>query len=139
MAITINAVPGSATANSYATEVEFIAYAATLAVVPSSTTVSGSTCTETEKKAMGMAFRVFNNLGWQAQRTTSTQSGSWPQRYCLNPDAPSVTGISDIAQLYFEDGLPFTAGAFVGGTNYTIGSGGATQFTTIGAAASTVG
>lgn len=139
MAITIVAVPGSATANSFATEVEFISYAATLANVPTSTTVSGSTCTETEKKALVMAFRVFGNLAWQAQRTSSTQVGAWPQRYCLNPDAPAVTGISDIAQLYFEDGLPFTAGAFVVGTAYTIVSVGTTSFTGIGATANTVG
>lgn len=139
MAITIVAVPASATANSFATELEFIAYTETLAVVPTSTTVSGTTCTETEKKALVMAFRVLNNLTWQAQRTSSTQTGSWPQRYCLNPDAPAVTGISDIAQLYFEDGLPFTAGEFVVGTNYTIVSVGTTSFTGIGASANTVG
>ena len=103
MAITITATAGSATANSFATEAEFIAYAATLAIVPASTTVTGSTCSEAEKKALVMAFRAFNNFQWQAQRTDSTQAGAWPQRYCLDPDAPSITGLSDIAQLYFDD------------------------------------
>lgn len=103
MAVTIVATSGSATANSFATEAEFIAYAATLAVVPASTTVTGATCSEAEKIALVMAARVFGNLTWQAQRTDSTQALAWPQRYCLDPDAPAITGITDIAQLYFAD------------------------------------
>jgi hypothetical protein len=99
--ITITATPGSATANSFATEAEFIAYTATLAVVPTGTTVSGSTCTEAEKKALVMAFRAFNNFRWLAGRTDSTQSGAWPQLYALNPDAPSVYGLTDLTDLYY--------------------------------------
>lgn len=139
MAIAIVATPGSATANSYATEVEFIAVAATRLNVPAGTTVSGSTCSETEKTALIEAQREITNLPWAAQRTTSAQALAWPQRYALDPDAPAITGISDIAQLYFDDGLPLTAGSFVVGTNYTIVSVGTTNFTLIGASASTVG
>lgn len=139
MAITIVAVPGSATANSYATEAEFIAYAAARLNVPSGTTITGSTCTDTEKAALIEAQRELTNLSWSAQRTIDGQALAWPQRYCLNPDAPAVTGISDIAQLYFEDGLPFTAGAFVVGDVYVIVSVGTTDYTLIGATANTVG
>jgi len=98
-----NATAGSATANSFSTEGEFIAYAATRLNVPAGTTVSGSTCTETEKAALIEATRELTNLLWQAQRTDSTQALAWPQRYALNPDAPSITGLSDIAELYFDD------------------------------------
>lgn len=103
MPITIVATVGAANANSFATEAEFIAYTATLAVVPTGTTVSGSTCTEAEKKALVMAFRAFNNYEWAAGRTTSTQSGAWPQLYALNPDAPSIYGLADLTDLYFGD------------------------------------
>ena len=103
MPITITATPGSATANSYATEAEFIARAATRLNVPSGTTVTGSTCTETEKAALIEAQRELTVLPWAAQRFDSTQALAWPQRYALDPDAPSITGLSDIAQLYFSD------------------------------------
>ena len=139
MTISINATSSSATANSYATEVEFIAYAATRLNVVSGTTVSGSTCSEDEKKALIEAQREITYLPWQAQRTLDTQALAWPQRYCLDPDAPAVTGLSDIAQLYFDDGLPETAGEFEVDTLYVILSVGTTDFTLIGASASTVG
>lgn len=103
MAISIVATAGSATANSYATEAEFIAYAATRLNTPTGTTESGSSCSETEKKALIEAQRELTLLPWAAQRTDDTQALAWPQRYCLDPDAPAVTGISDIAQLYFDD------------------------------------
>lgn len=139
MAITIIAIPGASNSNSFCNELEFIAYAATRLNVPAGTTVSGSTCSETEKAALIEAQRELTNLPWEAQRTIDGQALAWPQRYCLNPDAPAVTGISDIAQLYFEDGLPVTAGAFVVGKGYTIVSVGTTDFTLIGAGASTIG
>jgi len=103
MAIAVESTPGAADANSYADEQEAIDYWATRLNVPAGTTVSGSTCTETEKAALIEAQRELTNLAWQAQRTDSTQALAWPQRYALNPDAPSVTGLSDIAELYFDD------------------------------------
>lgn len=103
MSLTITATVGSASANSYATEAEFIAYTATLTVVPSGTTVSGSSCTETEKKALISAFRVMNTFEWLAHRTDSTQSGAWPRSFCPDPDAPGIADIADIQELYFED------------------------------------
>ena len=139
MPLTIVAVPGSATANSFANEAEFIAYAATLAVVPASTTVSGSTCSAAEIKALVMAFRVFNTLVWRARRTTAAQVGAWPQSYAENPDAPGLFGTPSWTDLYFPDGSTVTAGAFVVGAAYTIVSVGTTSFTGIGATANTVG
>ena len=103
MSITITATAGASTANSYCTEAEFIAYAATRLNVLSGTTTTGSTCSETEKTAMIEAQRELTNLAWAAQRTDSTQALAWPQRYALDPDAPAITGLSDIAQLYFDD------------------------------------
>lgn len=99
--ITIVATAGSASANSFATEAEFIAYTATLANVPSGTTVTGTTCSETERKALVMAFRAFNTFAWQAHRTDSTQAGAWPRAYVVNPDAPGVMDLTDLADLYF--------------------------------------
>lgn len=105
MAIVITATPGSASANSFATEAEFIAYAATLAVVPTGTTVAGSACSEAEKKALVMAYRAFNNFAWLAYRTTSTQAGAWPRSYCPNPDVPGIADLADLALLYFADDI----------------------------------
>lgn len=139
MALIIVAVPTSATANSYATEAEFIAYAAARLNVVAGTTVSGSTCSEAEKTALIEAARELTNALWKAQRTYLAQALAWPQRYALNPDAPAITGITDIAQLYFDAGLLETAGAFVVGTSYTIVTVGTTSFTAIGASANTVG
>ena len=51
MPLTIVATAGSPTANSYADEAQFVAYAATKLFVPTGTTVSGATCTEREKAA----------------------------------------------------------------------------------------
>jgi hypothetical protein len=139
MAVTLITVPGAVNANSYANEGEFIGYAATRLNVVAGTTVTGSTCSENEKIALIEAAREITNMAWTAQRTFLDQALAWPQRYCLNPDAPAITGITDIAQLYFDPGLILTAGAFVVGTNYTIVSVGSTDFTAIGAASNTVG
>ena len=104
MDIVINSTPGSATANSLASEAEFIAYAATLTNVPADTTVDDVVgCTDTEKKALVMAFRAFNTLSWKARRTTATQSGCWPQSYAENPDAPGLYGTPSWDDLYFDD------------------------------------
>ena len=103
--ITIVATPGGASSNSFCTEAEYIAYTATRLNVPEDTTVSGSACTETEKMALIEAARELTNAPWAAQRTFLTQALAWPQRYAMNPDAPAITGITDIAQLYFDPGL----------------------------------
>lgn len=102
MSLTIVATAGSATANSFVTEAEAIAYMAARLNVTGWATVAGTVCTENEKKALIEATRDLSVLAWEAMRVDTTQVLSWPRRYALDPDAPSITGITDIAQLYFD-------------------------------------
>ena len=83
MAITIIAIPGASNSNSFCNELEFIAYAATRLNVPAGTTVSGSTCSETEKAALIEAQRRIAALETrsaeqeQAIRHTLTMLIEW--------------------------------------------------------------
>jgi hypothetical protein len=52
------------------------------------TTLTGSTCTETEKAAMLEATRELNNLAWYGRRSTTTQKLQWPRWYVSDPDSP---------------------------------------------------
>lgn len=88
MTITITATVGSATANSFCTETEFVNYAAVRLNVPSGTTVSGTTCSDNEKKALIEATRELSHLTWQGYRVDDTQVLAWPRSYCTDPDAP---------------------------------------------------
>lgn len=103
MPVTIVATPGDAAANSYATEVEFIAYLATRLHVHAGATVTGTTCTEQEKIALIEATRDLTLLEgkWEGQKMTLTQALSWPRQFAINPDAPEIIGIRDIALLYY--------------------------------------
>jgi hypothetical protein len=103
VAVTIVATAGAANANSFVTEAEFIAHLATRLNAHSGATVTGSTCSEDEKKALVESFRWFNTLAWLGTRTTAAQAGAWPREDALNPDAPNVLNISDLDELYFED------------------------------------
>jgi hypothetical protein len=89
MAVTINATPGDAAANSYVTEVEQIAYMATRLNLGAWVTVSGATCTETEKQGMVEATRELTAMGWQGVRVTEEQALSWPRDWVPNPDSPT--------------------------------------------------
>ena len=88
MSITIVATVGSATANSFVTEAEAIAYVATRLNASSWTTVTGATCTETEKAALIESTRELSALAWKGQRVDSTQVLSWPRQWVENPDSP---------------------------------------------------
>ena len=88
MTISIDATVGGASSNSYVTEVEQIAYMATRLNASAWTTVSGTTCTETEKSAMVEAARELDVLVWAGRRSTSTQVRQWPRWSVLNPDSP---------------------------------------------------
>jgi hypothetical protein len=103
VAISIVETAGSATANSFVSEAEFIAYLATVLNTYTGATVTGSTCTENEEKALIEAFRWLNNVGWQGTRTDGVQSGAWPRMWVTDPDAPAPTEVTDIQQLYFDD------------------------------------
>ena len=106
MAITIVATVGSATANSYVTEVEQIAYMAARLNASSWTSITGSTCTETEKAAMVEATRELTWLTWQGARTDSTQVLAWPRAWVSNPDSPNFAWnyyVSNIIPLRIKD------------------------------------
>jgi hypothetical protein len=107
VAITLVATVGSASANSYCTEAEFIARAATRLNVPADTTVTGATCTETEKAALIEAQRELTVMPWKAGRVDSTQALAWPRAYAEDPDAPSLEGLASATDFWFdEDEVP---------------------------------
>ena len=89
MTITIDATVGGASANAFVTEVEQIAYMATRLNASTWTTVSGTTCTNTEKQAMVEASRELSAMAWLGTRTDTTQFLSWPRFDVPDPDSPS--------------------------------------------------
>ena len=102
MSITIDASVGGASSNSHVTEVEAIAYMATRLNNSTWTSVTGSTCTENEKKALIEATRELTDLRWKGRRADDTQILAWPRQWVLNPDAPTVGG----ATYYDSDVIP---------------------------------
>lgn len=86
MAITIVATAGGASANSFCTEAEAIAYVATRLNASAWTTASGSTCTEDEKKALCEATREISALDFLGYRADDTQALAWPRQYAPEPD-----------------------------------------------------
>lgn len=87
MAITITATAGSASANSFVTEAEVIAYMAARLNASTWDTVTGVDCTETEKAALVEATRELSNRNWKGLRVDDTQALSFPRQYCPNPDS----------------------------------------------------
>lgn len=103
MSITIIATVGSADANSFATEAQYIARAATKLSVPTGTTVTGATITEPEKKALLEATREVSRLMFVGSRVDTTQVLSHPRAYLPNPDAPWITQSGDAATAYYAE------------------------------------
>jgi len=103
VSITIVATVGAATANSYVTEAEYIARAATLPDAPTGTTVTGPTCSEAEKGWLVEMQRNLTLLPWKAGRVSSTQALAWPRLYAEDPDAPSLLGIVGATDFWFEE------------------------------------
>lgn len=89
MTLTITASVGSASANSFVTEAEQIDYVATRLNASEWTTVSGSECTEDEKKAMISATRTLSAQKWIGRRTDDTQALSWPRWDVPDPHSPN--------------------------------------------------
>jgi len=89
MSITIVATAGSASANSFVTEAEAIAYVATRLNASAWTTVTGATCTESEKVALIESTREISAMTFKGSRTDSTQVLSWPRQWVENPDSPT--------------------------------------------------
>lgn len=108
MAITIVATPGASNANSFATEVQFIARAQTKLSVPTGTTVAGSTCSETEKKALIEATRMISRLEFLGTRVDTTQVLSHPREYLPDPDAPWIEQAGTADVVYVDDTIVAT-------------------------------
>jgi hypothetical protein len=89
MTITITATAGDAAANSFVTEAEAIAYMAGRLNASAWTTLSGSTCTETEKQALIEATLELTVLGYRGARVGTTQALAWPRDWAVNPDDPT--------------------------------------------------
>lgn len=87
MSLAITADAGNATANSFVTEANAIAFAATRLNLSGWVTVSGSACTELEKQALVEATRYLSALGFQGTRASDTQALAWPRIGAPNPDA----------------------------------------------------
>jgi hypothetical protein len=101
VSISIVATPGSASANSFVTEAEFVAYAATRLNTPAGTSAA-EPCSETEKKAMIDATREITDLeGWIGYRVGDTQVLSWPRQAAINPLSPfgALFATNEIPQL----------------------------------------
>jgi hypothetical protein len=92
MSITIDATVGGASANSHVTEAEAIAIAAITPNLVGWVTVSGSTCTEDEKRALVAATDWLTTLIYQGARVTTTQSLAWPRYNAQDPDASRAGG-----------------------------------------------
>lgn len=88
MTISIVATVGSASSNSFVTEAEAISYMATRLNASAWTTLSGSTCIETEKAALIEATRDLSVRLWLGTRSDTVQALSWPRLFVPNPDVP---------------------------------------------------
>lgn len=99
MSVTIDSTPGSASANSFASEAEAIAYMAARLNASAWTTTTGSTLTENEKIALVEATREINNREYIGRRTDDTQALAWPRQWARNPD-------SSLFDYYATDEVP---------------------------------
>jgi hypothetical protein len=84
---TIDATVGGAASNSFVTELEQIAYVADRLNLSSWTTVSGSTLTDDEKKALIEATREINRMRFIGARVNDTQALAWPRQNATNLDS----------------------------------------------------
>lgn len=89
MTIAIDASVGGQSSNSFVTEAVAIVFAATRLNLVGWTTISGSACTEDEKKALIESTRELSALIYQGYRTDATQAQAWPRQLAMNPDAGS--------------------------------------------------
>lgn len=97
---TITATPGSATANSFLTIAEFIAY------LDGRLNASAATDADLgdQEKALVEATRELTVLEWTGTRTDATQALSWPRQYAVDPDAPIPVDPADPGwPVYFGD------------------------------------
>ena len=99
MAIAIVATVGASNANSFCSEAEAVSYAATRLNAPSGwTTFEGTTCTESEKKALIEAQRDINVMMFHGNRTATDQALAWPRYSAPNPDSYDYFDSTEIPQ-----------------------------------------
>lgn len=90
MSVTIDATVGGQTSNSFVLETEAIAFAVTRLNLVGWATLTGSNCTDDEKRALIEASRELSALIYQGYRTDATQALAWPRQLANNPDAGST-------------------------------------------------
>jgi hypothetical protein len=86
MTITIDATIGGPTSNSFIDEADAIAFAATRLNLLGWATVTGTACTENEKKALIEATRELSAIIYRGLRSSTTQALAWPRRLATDPD-----------------------------------------------------
>jgi hypothetical protein len=105
--LVIVATAGSASANSFVTELEAIAYANTRLNRGAWETIDDTECTEDEKRALIEATREISALRFKGERVTSTQVLSWPREDCPNPDSPGIDTVGgETLGDYPSDAIP---------------------------------
>ena len=97
MPITIVETVGSGSANSFVSVAEADAY------LGARLNSSAWTGTEPKKIALIEATRELTRLVYQGYRTDDVQALAFPRTYCPNPDIPSITALTDTADVYFAD------------------------------------
>jgi DnaT-like ssDNA binding protein len=112
VSITLDATPGSATGNSFASALQAIARAATRSNLVGWTTVSGTTLTESEKTWLIEATRDLSYLEpqYQGYRTDAIQVLAFPRRLVINTKAPwlatvGLTGYPEYPDTVYPDDL----------------------------------
>lgn len=103
MAVTIVATAGSATANSFVTLAEALAY--TEGRLNAS---AFNTNTDSQNRALVEAARELDRLTWRGYRADATQALSWPRTGVVDIDAPidATPGVWTGQPEYDEDEIP---------------------------------
>lgn len=97
------AIAGSATANSFATEVEFEDYCDARLNASAYTSAS----VDDRVRALIEATRDLSALSFIGTRVNATQALSWPRADASNPDAPVIDTIEgDVLADFAEDEIP---------------------------------
>ena len=97
MAITIVETPGATNANS------FVSAAMMSAFCDARLNASIWTGADAQLPALVMATQELTLLDYIGTRVTATQALSWPREFAINPDAPSLQALGDVALLYFAN------------------------------------
>ena len=97
MAITIVATAGASNANSFVTAAEMSSFC------DARLNAAIWTGADAQLPALVMATQELTLLDYIGTRVNSTQALAWPRDYAINPDAPSVSILGDIALLYFAN------------------------------------